>query len=218
MKEGDRKPADRLNAVRPQILFHYFMPSRRFPVSVIKRLTRPNPLPVNLSPKPESNPTLTPARPRQRSSWRRWWRYLYIRFLRLRGHPTEIARGLAAGVFAGSYPLFGVQTIMGVAIAAVIRGNKLMAAAGTWISNPLTYVPIYAFNYQVGRWLLRQPAHTELFTSNASVQGWTNLGLDITLALFTGSTLVGLVLGVASYYGGLIFTRRIRRLRQRRKL
>ncbi len=132
---------------------------------------------------------------------RRLARYVYIRFIRLRSHPQAIARGLAAGVFAGSYPLFGLQTFIGIAIAAAIRGNKIVAAAGTWISNPLTYVPIYAFNYQVGRRILGQSAATNL--TNRSPQEWMSLGFDITLALMLGSTIVGLVLAIISYYGCL---------------
>ena len=138
---------------------------------------------------------------KQRSKFQRWVRYVYIRFIRLRGHPRALAKGLAAGVFAGSYPLFGLQTIIGVAIAAAIGGNKIVAAAGTWISNPLTYVPIYAFNYQIGRWILGQTDKASLTTR--SPQEWMSLGLDITTALMVGSTLVGIVLAIISYYGCL---------------
>ncbi len=138
------------------------------------------------------------------SKLQRLLKYIYIRFIRLRGHPKAIARGVAAGVFAGSYPLFGLQTIIGVAIAAAIRGNKLVAAAGTWISNPLTYFPIYAFNSQVGHWLLRQSTEPSLI--NRSPQEWMSLGFDITVALLLGSTMVGLVLAVISYYVSLYLT------------
>lgn len=143
-------------------------------------------------------------RTKKRPSWQRLLRYIYIRFIRLRSHPQAIARGLAAGVFAGSYPLFGLQTLIGVALAATIRGNKLVAAAGTWISNPLTYVPIYAFNYQVGRWVLGQATQTSL--TERSPQEWMSLGMDITIALMVGSTLVGLILAFISYYCGLYLT------------
>ena len=137
----------------------------------------------------------------KRSKWQRLARYVYIRFIRLRSHPQAIARGLAAGVFAGSYPLFGLQTFIGIAIAAAIRGNKIVAAAGTWISNPLTYVPIYAFNYQVGRRVLGQSVETGL--TDRSPQEWMSLGVDITIALLIGSTIVGAGLAIISYYGGL---------------
>ena len=66
------------------------------------------------------------------------------------GSPGQRARGLAAGIFCGCFPFFGLQTLLGIALASVVRGNHLLAAAGTWISNPFTYVPLYWFNYHVG--------------------------------------------------------------------
>lgn len=82
--------------------------------------------------------------PRQ-SGWRRWWapassRFrLWIRWLwEQEGSHGQRARGLAAGVCCGCFPFFGLQT--------------LLAAAGTWISHPLTYVPLYWFNDQLGGW------------------------------------------------------------------
>ncbi|MEM6254419.1 MAG: DUF2062 domain-containing protein [Cyanobacteria bacterium P01_D01_bin.156] len=170
------------------------------------------------SPNPEDPNTLQKTTSKKslrhkRSRLQRLVRYIYIRFIRLRSHPQAIARGLAAGVFAGSYPLFGLQTILGVAIAAAIGGNKIIAAAGTWISNPLTYVPMYAFNYQIGRWLLGQPIETNLI--NRSPKEWMSLGLDITLALMVGSTIVGIILATISYYSGLYLAHRVKTTRSR---
>ena len=66
------------------------------------------------------------------------------------GTPGQRARGLAAGIFCGCFPIFGLQTLAGITLASVVRGNHLLAAAGTWISNPFTYVPLYWFNYRIG--------------------------------------------------------------------
>ncbi|MFZ9228850.1 MAG: DUF2062 domain-containing protein [Prochlorococcaceae cyanobacterium] len=66
------------------------------------------------------------------------------------GSAGQRARGLAAGVFCGCYPVFGLQTLLGIGLASLVRGNHLLAAAGTWISNPFTYVPLYWFNFQLG--------------------------------------------------------------------
>ncbi|NJM98740.1 MAG: DUF2062 domain-containing protein [Phormidesmis sp. RL_2_1] len=49
--------------------------------------------------------------------WRRLLRYFYVRFLRMQATPQAIARGVAAGLFAGSFPLLGFQSIIGIAIA-----------------------------------------------------------------------------------------------------
>ncbi|MEM1280173.1 MAG: DUF2062 domain-containing protein [Cyanobacteria bacterium P01_H01_bin.152] len=170
-----------------------------------------------LTPLPRTPTVSTPARlsvlPKSpRSVWTRLTRrsrYLYLKLIRLRGHPKELARGLAAGVFAGMFPLFGLQTIMGVAIALRVKGNPLMAAAGTWISNPLTYLPIYAFNYRLGSWILGRPV-VNLFTDAESMKAWVETGTDVGVSLILGSTVMGLIFGTASYFGGLPLIRRAR--------
>jgi len=94
--------------------------------------------------------------PRPRSRWRRMVRYLALRVMRMQATPRAIARGIAAGAFSGLFPFFGLQIIIAVALCVPLRGNKIAAAAATWISNPFTYVPIYLFNLQVGQWILGQ--------------------------------------------------------------
>ena len=137
-----------------------------------------------------------------RSRFRRSWRYFYLRFLRLRGTPGYISRGLACGVFAGCFPLFGLQTIIGVLLAVMFRGHKLAAAAGTWISNPLTYVPIFAFNYKVGELLLGLGMEEKSVSLPDNWQSWSELkasGLVFVIILFFGCLVVGSLASVISY-------------------
>ena len=70
------------------------------------------------------------------------------------GTPAQRARGMALGVFSGCFPFFGFQTLLGVMLASLFRGNRLLAATGTWISNPFTYLPLYWLNYKIGSSLL----------------------------------------------------------------
>ena len=117
---------------------------------------------------------------------RRWLAWLWQQ----EGTPSERARGLAAGVFSGCFPFFGVQTLLGIALASVVRGNHLLAAAGTWISNPITYLPLYWFNYQVGCCLLGK-GQIEFDLSQLNGQDlWTH-GWTFSSRLLIGSTLVG---------------------------
>ena len=133
-----------------------------------------------------------------RQRLRRWLRWLWSQ----EGTPGQRARGVAAGVFCGCYPFFGLQTIFSIGIASLVCGNHLLAAAGTLISNPLTYVPLYWFNYQLGSWLLGTKTNAAVFNdlnrSNLWQQGWS-----FTQRLLLGSTVVGavlaLMLGVAAY-------------------
>lgn len=142
-------------------------------------------------------------------------RYLWWRLIRLRETPEQIARGLALGVFAGFFPLFGLQTIIGVGLATLFRGHKLTAILGTWVSNPLTYMPIYALNFQVGRWLLNCQEDFVL-DSVDSISQLTAEGVRFVGPLFLGSAVMGLVGGAIAYFVGLKLIRR-RRSRQWRQ-
>lgn len=164
-------------------------------------------------------------RSQRRHAWRRQLRYIYVRFIRMRGSSRAIARGLAAGVFAGWFPLFGLQTIMGVAIAIAIQGNKIMAAAGTWVSNPLTYAPIYYFNFRVGEVIVQSlgfeldiPSLDELqdFTQSSTLpqfQEVLSIGVDFTVTLFLGCVVTGMISAVLAYFLGLWAIQTIRQSR-----
>ena len=152
-------------------------------------------------------------RKRPQHQWQRRWRYFYLHFLRLRGTPEAIARGAAAGVFAGWFPLIATQMAVAILFAALIRGNKIVAAAATWVSNPLTSIPIYAFNFHVGRWLLR--SHDQSF-SGESLQSWeamTQLGTEFLADLLVGCLVVGSICAVISYFLCLWLVRRVRHSR-----
>ena len=151
-------------------------------------------------------------------TWQRQWRYLYLRFVRLQGSPEAIARGLAVGAFAGVFPIFGFQIIMGVLLAVLVRGNKLIAAVSTWISNPFTYVPLFAFNFQVGRWLLQTQ---QLNFPSMDELEWNQLiqmGTDFMLTLLVGCSVVGIVVAVLSYVGGLWLIQHLRHRHHSKRL
>jgi len=143
-------------------------------------------------------PLASLARPRSRSkllrhkSWLRLLKQRLIWLWRHEGSHGERARGLAAGVFTGCYPFFGLQIVLGVALASLVRGNHLLAAAGTWISNPLTSLPLYWFNYQVGSWLLGPGPGFPSLDQIKEGALW-DLGAAFSSRLLLGSTLVGLI-------------------------
>lgn len=143
--------------------------------------------------------------------WKRVMRYLHIRFLRMRSSPGAIARGAAAGAFAGSFPFIGLQTIIGVAIASVLRGSKVIAAASTLISNPLTYVPLFALNFHIGRLLLRLPPITSLPASPAAMDEWLAMGKDVAAAMMLGSLIVAIAASLISYYIALQIARHVQK-------
>jgi uncharacterized protein (DUF2062 family) len=165
---------------------------------------------------PASPPKIR-VRPKGIQAWRRRLEYYYWRLVRLQGSPHELARGLSAGVFAGLFPLFGFQTLLGIAIAFVTRGSKIMAIAGTWISNPFTYVPIYAFNLQLGRWVLGTSSEHSI-SDFSSLQEIAAAGSELSSALFVGCAISGSAAAILSYGGGLRLVQWLRNRRYRKAM
>ncbi len=92
----------------------------------------------------------------------------------------------------GCFPFFGLQIVLSVALASVVRGNHILAAAGTWISNPLTYLPLYWFNYQLGCLVLGPGPAFPSLQELQQAPLW-DLGLAMSGRLLLGSLLVGFI-------------------------
>ncbi len=112
------------------------------------------------------------------------------------GSPGERARGVALGVFSGCFPFFGFQTLIGIILAKALRGNLLLAAAATWISNPFTYLPLFWLNYKIGEIFLGVGKNVdglqELSRQDLFEQGWI-----FSSRILLGSSVVGLFLGIS---------------------
>jgi uncharacterized protein (DUF2062 family) len=80
------------------------------------------------------------------------------------------------------------------AIGAILwRANLPLSLAWVWISNPLTWVPLWSPPYLLGTWLLKQPAvPIEELTLEVFAQSY--------VALWLGCLIFGLVAGTAGYY------------------
>ena len=118
------------------------------------------------------------------------------------GSPFFNAKGLAIGVFSGCFPFFGFQTLIGVFFAKLAKGNIFLAAIGTWISNPFTYIPLYYFNYKVGSFFLNNFSNN-IIEKNLVIDDLWKQGSIFLLRLLFGSSLVGLLLSLIS--GTIVF-------------
>ncbi len=118
------------------------------------------------------------------------------------GSPLFNAKGLAIGVFSGCFPFFGFQTLMGIFFAKLARGNIVLAAIGTWISNPFTYIPLYYFNYKVGSIFFKTSSNKIIDKSFVIDDLWKQ-GRIFSLKLLLGSSCVGLLLALIC--GSVVF-------------
>ena len=130
------------------------------------------------------------------------YRKILSLFLKQDGSPSFNAKGVAVGVFCGCFPFFGLQTLLGLFLAKAVKGNLFLAAIGTWISNPFTYIPLYYFNYKVGSILLKNSTDI-VFNRDLKIEELWEQGSIFSLRLIFGSALVGLLIALIS--GGIVF-------------
>lgn len=90
--------------------------------------------------------------------WRRLWRYVAFRIVRLPGSPRDIAAGFACGAAVSFTPLIGLHFILGMVLARLIGANIVAALIGTIIGNPWTFPFIWVWSYKLGIWLGGGPA------------------------------------------------------------
>ena len=136
--------------------------------------------------------------------WKRAFRLFFLRILRLKGQPEEVAGGIAIGVFIGLTPTVPLHTILSVLIAFLLGKSKLAAALGGLIANPFMLPLIYILDYKVGR-MLTGIEGVPLVLSDFSLSYLMDLGWDITYPLFVG----GIALGFLSIFPSYFITKRL---------
>ena len=66
------------------------------------------------------------------------WLKMYIKIVREKATPEYIARGWAIGMFYGCLIPFGFQLICSIPTAFLLKGSKIGATVGTFITNHFT--------------------------------------------------------------------------------
>ncbi len=103
----------------------------------------------------------------------------------------SLAGAAVIGIFAGLLPI-PLQMGLAAVLAVRFHCNLPLSVMLVWISNPVTYVPIFYFNYRIGAWLLGMPPHSD----QAITVAWF---VEQLVPLWLGSTLCALVFGGAAY-------------------
>ena len=143
--------------------------------------------------------------------FRRQIRYFYLRFIRLRGEPHELALGSAFGIFAGMMPIMPFQIALAVTLALLFKGSKITAALGTWVSNPLNWYFLYYYTYKIGASILGIPGKTKIFSSVmasmrqgeeaiAIISKIAGAGGSLVAAFVVGGFVMGFAAAVPSYF------------------
>jgi len=131
--------------------------------------------------------------------------------------PEDIAAGWALGVFVGCAIPFGLQLIISIPLAMMMRVSKIGATLGTLITNPVSIFFIYpAQTFVVNRLLFGG----SLTYSRLAETEWTwaavrRLGAEVMASFFLGGFLLAIVLTPIAYFFVKRIVVRTRALRAR---
>lgn len=143
------------------------------------------------------------------------------RVLRADDTPHRIAWGVFLGVFVAWTPTLGLQIVLYLALAALLRANKASGIPFLFISNPFTAVPVYLFAWRVGTYVLQggspapvgdrdfirarlesasenEPAPTQLLHPDRVRELWNTL-VELGAELWIGGFVIGLLTAVPAY-------------------
>ena len=89
--------------------------------------------------------------------------------------PHRIALGAAVGLFVGCSPALGLHILIVFLMSMVVRINRAAALCLVWISNPLTFVPIFYNDYIVGKRMMQFIFPERVGTSQRAMELFSNL-------------------------------------------
>lgn len=149
---------------------------------------------------------------------RSWFRAM----LMLDDSSHRIALGGAIGMFFALTPTMGIQMFLVLLLAVLTRRwftfNKVAALLMVYVSNPLTALPIYWFNYKLGTIYFPGTTSRKEFEALLQYDGlaewwasFTHLFRDVGVPLVAGSLVMATCCGLATYP---ILLRVIRNLRR----
>lgn len=127
------------------------------------------------------------------------WRVARRTLLSQKENPKKRAQSVALAAFMSFVPLYGLQTLLGIFLAFVLRLNKLLVIVLINIITPYPLVPlIIYFSFKVGGWFVSNPA---MVGKNESFS-WQLLQ-DNFVQYLTGGMLLAIVMGIL--LGGLSY-------------
>jgi len=107
----------------------------------------------------------------------------------------SVSRGFAIGAFCAFIPLPG-QMILAAFLALTFAANLPIAIILTWITNPLTYTPIFFFAYKIGSFFITTNVTPKITDDELSLL--SNI-MHIWEPLFLGSIILALIGSIISY-------------------
>lgn len=150
--------------------------------------------------------------------------FYYMKAVRDQGTPEYIARGWALGMFVGFAIPFGLQLVVAVPLSFLIKGSKLGAVFGTFVTNHVTVFLIYPVQCWIGNKLIcgslsldRIRQIMEEVIQNKNYETLFQTGVEVVISFFAGGLLFAAISTPVTYYLVKRFVIKYRQLRETMK-
>ena len=142
-----------------------------------------------------------------KSTLRRLWLKFYLKIVKEKATPEYIARGWAIGMFYGCLIPFGFQLVLSIPTSFLLKGSKIGATLGTFITNHFSIFIIYPLQCYAGNklmggsltWQGSKQVMKELL-ENQNYDTLLSMGWDLVLAFFIGGALLTAVMTPITYF------------------
>ncbi len=131
-----------------------------------------------------------------------YWRQLKAKMVREPLPPEDVAAGWALGVFVGFAIPFGMQLVISVPLALMMRVSKIGATLGTLVTNPVTIFIIYPFQTFVVNKLIFGGTLTfaKLMETEWTWRAVRHLGVEVMCSFFIGGFVLAALLTPVAYF------------------
>ena len=156
----------------------------------------------------QQEPVPASASPRLlRSLSAKFYNKLILPILSIRDTPHSLALGVTLGLWVSLTPTVGMQITIVILLGTLIKANRAVAVALTWISNPVTFLPMYYCYYVFGLAILGRDGqgYHEIkgeFEAVGDLGGWdlvTHIFDILGLPLWVGSVVVATICSLPAY-------------------
>lgn len=126
-------------------------------------------------------------------------------------NPSRLAWSITLGIFLAFSPYVGLQTVLAFVLSYLLWANSAVVLIVLYtVSNPWTMIPIAAFDYMFGHWLVESVLGWNLEQYNPSWMEWVNnkisgitsyLGIESICfwCFMIGGNIIAITFAAASY-------------------
>jgi uncharacterized protein len=155
---------------------------------------------------------------------KKFYRYIILKLMRQKGTPHTLALSVAIGTFFGFFiPV--CQMFVAIFFAWIFKVNKIVSAACTWITNPVTIPIVFPFNVYLGSFFIKGDVDMDFIVttmSNLRFSEILDLGVKLggsgVLMFIIGGSILGSIFSPISYAFVYITAKKHRELKVERSL